>query len=1108
MPATRQPMRYAHSEGHTDLCYDENGRYMLTCGGDGYVRIWESLDDNDAISHQIGENVFAVACKKDTFATASDTLSVQLHGFPMGEPEGIITRFTAPVSHMCFNKSGSLLLAGSSDFTIKLVSVTDKTSKVFHEHTAPVLSVSLDPLEEYVASSSCDGTVKIWTVADQLSEMTWNVLPKTNDITFSKTLCRVSWSPITAECLAIPVDKEVQLMKRDTWELAHTLTHEDIKEVVSIATFSPCGNFLAAACRDGLILVWDVSSRQCIERQRHDKNLTICSLVWNPKKKGELAYSDTQGQLGVIGNIIPEEYLSKERAANVGPSADLFADSDDDMLLTAAAQAGDADDDDDDEFDFSKQKKRLQTILDGEDTMDSAVVPIATDKMAAGGDAAAVIPMLPRATTPLQPSFQPGATPVELSHRFMVWNSVGMVRSYNTEEENSIDIVFHDTGTHHTMHISNQSQHTMCDISAEAVLLACEGDADEYVPTPSQLTCMHYSSWDSCKDWNVTMPENENIKAVCLGTSWVAVATDQFNLRLFTVGGLQREIFSIPGPVVCMAGHSNQLIVVFHLGTGVPGDQCLGVTLMHLDKTVSPVLDALRLPISPKSRLSWLGFSSEGTPVTMDSCGIVRILNRSFHNVWSQLANTKSQVKGKSDNFWMVGVTENPAQLRCILCKGKTYPATLPLPIVTLQPCQLPLCEMSTEKSQQEEQLWRSRLLSGHLGYLPRLGLECEEDAVTEAIAAQQEVLIKMFALCCRSEREFRAAEICEQYMTMQALQLAIKYASRMKHTSLANRLNDLMRYRMEKEEEEEEAARTEQEAADDGDCDFRAAINAGYNHSETEWAQDRLPQRNGRRQHRDDEDKDEEAVDDDNEDAENEDESETLISYVPKKAKMPQRFLASSGTVTNPFKVASQIEATPPVTSVRGTGIFDSMRKPTQKSQQSSWKTVPSLDKNRQQQRKKKVKAASKQQSLTDTLKTAVPNSDGPSMPNQTAFRRVSGLQLWREANRDEIREEHPELAEDDDEDHAVAKLYVQLFKQLPKEEREQWNERAKSELSRPAIVESSLNRKRKRDIEGEEEEKEDMDASSKDIIDRPTIIRPTSGSSKLSSFAFKKDE
>ena len=37
-----------------------------------------------------------------------------------------------------------------------------------------------------------------------------------------------------------------------------------------------------------------------------------------------------------------------------------------------------------------------------------------------------------------QEPFQPGSTPTHLESRFMVWNSVGIVRSFNSEDESSI----------------------------------------------------------------------------------------------------------------------------------------------------------------------------------------------------------------------------------------------------------------------------------------------------------------------------------------------------------------------------------------------------------------------------------------------------------------------------------------------------------------------------------------------------------------------------------------------------------------------------------------------------------------------------------------------
>ena len=53
-----------------------------------------------------------------------------------------------------------------------------------------------------------------------------------------------------------------------------------------------------------------------------------------------------------------------------------------------------------------------------------------------------------------------------------------MIRAYNDETENAIDVEFHDTRTHHSIHISNVDKYTMADMSDQAVVLASEATDD------------------------------------------------------------------------------------------------------------------------------------------------------------------------------------------------------------------------------------------------------------------------------------------------------------------------------------------------------------------------------------------------------------------------------------------------------------------------------------------------------------------------------------------------------------------------------------------------------------------------------------------------------
>ena len=43
----------------TILCF----RYLLTCGSDGEVRQFEGFEDDDPVTHQLSDALYAIACK-------------------------------------------------------------------------------------------------------------------------------------------------------------------------------------------------------------------------------------------------------------------------------------------------------------------------------------------------------------------------------------------------------------------------------------------------------------------------------------------------------------------------------------------------------------------------------------------------------------------------------------------------------------------------------------------------------------------------------------------------------------------------------------------------------------------------------------------------------------------------------------------------------------------------------------------------------------------------------------------------------------------------------------------------------------------------------------
>ncbi|XP_029354075.1 WD repeat and HMG-box DNA-binding protein 1 isoform X2 [Echeneis naucrates] len=1085
MPCERKPMRYGHSEGHTEVCFDDPGRFIVTCGNDGDVRIWEGLDDDDPKFITVGEKAYSLALKKNKLVTASSNNTVQIHTFPDGDPDGILTRFTTNATHVAFNSNGTRVAAGSSDFMVKVVEVSDSSQqKTLRGHEAPVLSVTFDPIDDYLASSSCDGSVVVWNIEDQTQVISWPLLQKTNDVSNAKSLCRLAWQPGAGKFLAVPVDTKVQLYERGSWDHVGTLSDDLLTQPINVVAWSPCGRFLASGSVGGSLTVWDVNSKLCVERQKHEKGFTVCGLAWHPSG-GQIAYTDTEGCLGLLDKLstsTSDTNATKAPAPNTAKDYDgLFDDDDDDdrdmdegLSNTNSPVkkhvVGDDDDDDDFLMPATGRVRNRGAILDDENSVDTGSLKLGQDQFVeddvrgsiVAPGLAPLVPLRPAyegpLPTPPQKAFQSGSTPAHLTHRFMMWNSVGIVRGYNDEQDNAIDVEFHDTAVHHAMHLTNSLSHNIADLSQEAVLLACPS-TDELA---SKLQCLHFSSWDTNKEWMVDLPKGEDAKALCLGQGWAAVATSTLMIRLFSIGGLQREIFSLPGPVVCMTGHGEQLLIVYHRATGFDGEQALGVQLLQLGRKKRKIISGEALPLSHRSYLSWLGFTAEGTPCYLDSDGVVRMLNRSLGNMWTPVCNTRETCKSKSDHYWVVGVHENPQQLRCIPCKGSRYPPTLPRPAVTILPFRLPLCQTGTEKGQMEEQFWRSVLFHNYYSFLSSSGYEIDEDEQNKSQKEQQELLMKMFALSCKLEREFRSVELAE-LMTQNVVTLAIRYASRSRRMALAQRLSEIA---LEKAGEIQGEGQEEQEEEPE-----YSSIKKSSSYGQSEVAGGCYGNRHNQEE---EEEQGEELCEEDNEqEMEMEEPTETRKRVNPfaKEAGSPVKLsLTPIGKVgrANPFKVSEKPSS---LSGPRVTNILDNM---------TSSKKLNALSGSAGKQNKSPVlkplapRPKGKSQSTllqTSATKTAKrktqerteeaddqKQADDPPAPSHTDDtenkRAKTGFQLWLEENRKSILADQPDLEETD-----VIKEAMGRFRTLSAEERLSWTERAKGQTGDAADL-----KKRKR--------------------------------------------
>eukprot|EP00095_Tigriopus_kingsejongensis_P011218 maker-scaffold1959_size23944-snap-gene-0.6 protein:Tk11218 transcript:maker-scaffold1959_size23944-snap-gene-0.6-mRNA-1 annotation:"wd repeat and hmg-box dna-binding protein 1" len=997
--ATLSAMRFAHTEGRSSLRYTPDGSTVVTCGSDGEVRLYQGIDDDDPISHLAGDETLAVAVTDERFfVAASGTNTIQGYSLAEGQSEGVITRFTADGTALAVSGDGRYLLAGSDDMTVKLVDTQTYKDHVFRGHEAPILSVALDPREsepEFAVSSSCDGTVRIWNIAGENEIQCVDGLAKANDLSTAKSPGVVALHP-KGKYLAIPMESSVVIYaQEDGWTKVWTrlsAPNPPKDEIMGVVAWAKDGDFLASATSTGRIFIWDFYDKSLAFETKTTRGYGICDLAWHPSKY-ELAIMDSQGYWGLIDKMT---FVEDNEEQDVEEEEDVTKTTHDEGDLDADQLAALMEDDDDNENSFSIRKIKRDTGFLSEDDsnmskphfrgedQERGVEPV--DAPPTSGLLAPVLGGDPHYQVDIQPPFQPTATPTRLSSRFMAWNSVGVVKCFNNNEENSIEVEFHDTAIHHSFHITNAHNHSMADLSRSCLVLASEIAEDD--PRASRITCRLLASSDLSPEWSIEMPPKEEVLAICCGRDWLAAATDRRLLRIFSSGGNQWEILALPGPILALAGHENWLMVTCHTGMALPGSPSVSFAVFDLRKSGRrhPAGSFTPLPFAPNTELVWIGFSDEGTPGMMDSAGQVRLLHSGFGACWTQICDTRSGLKTKSDHHFLVGISEQEHQVRTILCKGATYPGTTPPPTVALVPFALPLCEAATEKGVLEEELWKCNLLSRALR---------GSEPLAEVEETQSRCLIKLFALAMKNDHETRALEICK-LMDAATIGLAIRYASSNRRMQLAQRISKLANDALQEEQEQQRA-------------------QSQMSHA------DMFEDQGG------------------DEQAEEEEEDDTNAPSNPiLEAKMKRNLLGSGGrsrTIIpdsqgdagrNPFARKS-VPNTPSGAIRKGDTVFDDM---TLKSQ-SSRNRGSFGDRKFKPGTGIKVKPAFGKQS-TIVLKKTVPAKDNGAQ----ALSPLSGFQLWLAENRGQVAA----ICDSGTEDSAINIKGLEMWKQLKKEDKDQY--------------------------------------------------------------------
>uniref|UniRef100_A0A182ST76 Mcl1_mid domain-containing protein n=1 Tax=Anopheles maculatus TaxID=74869 RepID=A0A182ST76_9DIPT len=561
MPFHRSPMRYAHIIGYTTITYQADGDCIISVGYDGDFRIWHGIGQDDPPTVCVGEHVWTALQYDDRVLIATDLNTVQAYKYPSLDKDGIEFRFTAYVTCL-------FIAAGSEDATIKVLSLDNGEQFELEDLGGPVLSMDVSK-RDLLAASIGDGKIHVWDIKTKALKKTIQGLPTVKSFEAVLYFASPAFEPTEGTLLAYPKGNEVIVLNTKSWQEVKKYVHPIPSRQLTVCGFSPMGDYIAAGSVVGDVCIWDAETGKIVEGDHQYEANPITKLVWNPKNNGELAISDANGQVGTVTDIFIESSEEDFEGGDIvlmaekekddqkpGEFYDLFDEckNDDGMFFLRKALLFNTKNDENDVKGAVKggKKNDVNEVLDNAESekAESEKAESDTDEMnencielnklkseIMGPVEEPDVPlsdaeldddeprMVPK-SYPQQPPFQPGSTPCEWEHCYLVYNHVGIVRRHATVAENSIEADFHDTQVHHSIHLQNFLNHTMAGLSETVLALAspnCDGQ-------PSKIVCINQVAFGK-REWTYTMPDCEEIIAVTASDKTVVVATDSRLVR-------------------------------------------------------------------------------------------------------------------------------------------------------------------------------------------------------------------------------------------------------------------------------------------------------------------------------------------------------------------------------------------------------------------------------------------------------------------------------------------------------------------------------------------------------------------------------------------------